>query len=147
MVTKKAAPAKIVNKQKLSKQKTIARPDLSKAKTGTAATQKKTKLSKLSPKQISKTALKTTAIAAKPKGQAVQFYSKQEKILPKKVASGRTYKVVKGDTLQKISKKFYGTTKNWLMLYEVNSDTLKKPDAIFTGQVLKIPEIKTVSQD
>ena len=35
-----------------------------------------------------------------------------------------TYTVQDDDTLQKISKKFYGTTKKFLMLYEVNKDVL-----------------------
>lgn len=52
----------------------------------------------------------------------------------------RTYKVKKGDTLQKISAKFYGTTKKWLSLYKANKDKLKGPDKIRPGQTLVIPE-------
>ncbi|RKY32884.1 MAG: peptidoglycan-binding protein LysM [Candidatus Omnitrophota bacterium] len=49
------------------------------------------------------------------------------------------YTVEKGDTLQKISQKFYGTTRKWQMLFEVNKDKLKAPDKIYPGQVIDIP--------
>ncbi len=49
------------------------------------------------------------------------------------------YRVVKNDTLQKISKKFYGTTKKWMKIYEANKDVLSGPDKLYPGQVLKIP--------
>lgn len=52
----------------------------------------------------------------------------------------RTYQVQKGDTLQKISDNFYGTTKNWPLLYKANRDKLKGPDEIKPGQILIIPE-------
>ena len=51
-----------------------------------------------------------------------------------------TYKVRKGDTLQKISQKFYGTTKKWPQLYKANQDRLKGPNRLFPGQVLVIPQ-------
>ena len=58
----------------------------------------------------------------------------------------KKYTVIKGDTLQKISKKFYGTTKRWMEIYNVNKNVLKSPDAIHPGQVINIPvkEIKGV---
>ena len=49
------------------------------------------------------------------------------------------YTVASGDTLQKISKKFYGTTKKWKKIYEANKDTLKSPNSIFPGKALNIP--------
>jgi len=49
------------------------------------------------------------------------------------------YTVEKNDTLQKISKKFYGTTKNWPKIYEANKDVLRSPDKLYAGQSLKIP--------
>lgn len=51
------------------------------------------------------------------------------------------YTVQKGDTLQKISQKFYGTTKNWMKLYNANRDRLKGPDKVRPGQVLDIPSL------
>jgi nucleoid-associated protein YgaU len=55
------------------------------------------------------------------------------------VVKTEQYKVQKGDTLQKISKKFYGTTKKWAGIYKANKDTLKGPDKIYPGQVLNLP--------
>lgn len=49
------------------------------------------------------------------------------------------YTVQKGDTLQKISEKFYGTTKRWTKIYDANKDVLKGPDKVYPGQALKIP--------
>jgi nucleoid-associated protein YgaU len=49
------------------------------------------------------------------------------------------YTVVEGDTLQKISKKFYGITKRWPEIYQANKSNLKSPNAIYPGQVLDIP--------
>jgi nucleoid-associated protein YgaU len=49
------------------------------------------------------------------------------------------YTVQKNDTLQKISKKFYNTTKKWNKIYEANRDLLKSPNKLYTGQVLNIP--------
>lgn len=49
------------------------------------------------------------------------------------------YKVKKGDTLQNISKEFYGTTKSWNKIYEANRGALKGPDKIYPGQELNIP--------
>ncbi|MFA5039345.1 MAG: LysM peptidoglycan-binding domain-containing protein [Candidatus Omnitrophota bacterium] len=50
------------------------------------------------------------------------------------------YKVEANDTLQKISQKFYGTTKKWKTIYDANQDVLKSPDRIYAGQVIKIPQ-------
>lgn len=49
------------------------------------------------------------------------------------------YTVQKNDTLQKISKKFYGTTKQWTKIYDANKDTLKGPNKIYPGQVINVP--------
>jgi LysM repeat protein len=60
------------------------------------------------------------------------------------------YTVGKNDTLQKISKKFYGTTKRWTKIYEANKDVLRGPDKLYPGQTLKIPstpELKAQPQN
>jgi len=49
------------------------------------------------------------------------------------------YKVQKGDTLQKIAQKHYGTTKKWTKIYDANKDVLKGPDKIYPGQTINIP--------
>jgi nucleoid-associated protein YgaU len=51
----------------------------------------------------------------------------------------QTYTVVKGDTLSKISKQFYGNANEYMRIFEANRDQLKDPDKIQIGQVLKIP--------
>jgi nucleoid-associated protein YgaU len=53
--------------------------------------------------------------------------------------SPRTYTVVGGDSLSKIAKKFYGDANQWKKIFEANRDTVKNPDLIHPGQVLKIP--------
>lgn len=49
------------------------------------------------------------------------------------------YTVRRWDTLQKVSKRFYGTTKKWNMIYEANKDKIKSANKIYPGQVLDIP--------
>jgi len=49
------------------------------------------------------------------------------------------YTVASGDTLEKISKKFYGTVKKWAAIFKANKDTLKASDKIYPGQILNIP--------
>jgi len=53
--------------------------------------------------------------------------------------AGTTYVVQKGDTLQKIAQKFYGSSKKWYQIYKANKETLKTPDRIRPGQKLVIP--------
>jgi nucleoid-associated protein YgaU len=49
------------------------------------------------------------------------------------------YTVVKGDTLSKISKQYYGTPNKYLPIFEANKPMLSHPDKIYPGQVLRIP--------
>ena len=57
------------------------------------------------------------------------------------VSNGSEYYVVKkGDTLQKISEKFFKTTTKWKDIYEANKHVLKTPDRIRAGQKLVIPK-------
>lgn len=56
------------------------------------------------------------------------------------VPSHATYTVKKGDTLGEISSKVYGTSKGWKRIYEANTDILKDPNRLSTGQTLRIPE-------
>jgi nucleoid-associated protein YgaU len=59
----------------------------------------------------------------------------------KEEVSYKMYKVQQGDTLQKVSQKMYGTTKQWKKIYDFNKDNLKNPDKIYPGQKIKIPEL------
>lgn len=47
--------------------------------------------------------------------------------------------VVKGDTLGKIAKHYYGKASKYTDIFKANTDLLKNPDVIHPGQVLKIP--------
>ena len=47
--------------------------------------------------------------------------------------------VAAGETLQKISMKYYGTTKNYPAIFEANKDKLKTLNSVRVGQKLKIP--------
>lgn len=49
--------------------------------------------------------------------------------------------VVKGDTLGKIAKKFYGNAMKYPVIFEANKPMLSHPDKIYPGQVLRIPSI------
>lgn len=54
-------------------------------------------------------------------------------------AAAQTYTVVKGDSLSKIAKRFYGDASQWKRIYEANRDRIKNPDLIQPGWTLSIP--------
>lgn len=51
----------------------------------------------------------------------------------------RYYTVVKGDTLSKIAKDFYGNANLYNKIFEANRPMLSHPDKIYPGQTLRIP--------
>jgi nucleoid-associated protein YgaU len=54
-------------------------------------------------------------------------------------AAARTHTVVKGDTLSKLAKQYYGSAGQWKRIYEANKDAIENPDLIYPGQTFKIP--------
>ena len=56
-------------------------------------------------------------------------------------SNGDAIVVKYGDTLSDIALQVYGdgTEPCWRTIYEANKDTIKNPDLIYPGQVLKIP--------
>jgi nucleoid-associated protein YgaU len=54
----------------------------------------------------------------------------------------QTYTVQKDDTLQKISKKLFGSYGKWYKIYEANKEKIKNPNILKPGTVLNIPSIK-----
>ena len=52
-----------------------------------------------------------------------------------------TYVVQKNDTLQKISQKFFGTTKKWEKIYDFNKAVIKNPDKVYPGTKIVIPNL------
>ena len=53
--------------------------------------------------------------------------------------AGRTYVVVKGDSLSQIAEREYGDANRWREIYEANRATIKNPNLIYPGQRLRIP--------
>ena len=54
-------------------------------------------------------------------------------------AAAKTYVVAEGDTLTKISRKFYGTSTRWEEILKANHDVLKDEKSLVVGSTLKIP--------
>lgn len=51
------------------------------------------------------------------------------------------YTVVRGDTLSKIAKQFYGDANKYPAIFEANKPMLTHPDKIYPGQNLRIPPL------
>jgi nucleoid-associated protein YgaU len=52
------------------------------------------------------------------------------------------YTVVRGDTLSKIAKEFYGNANKYMPIFEANKPMLTHPDKIYPGQMLRIPPLE-----
>lgn len=63
--------------------------------------------------------------------------NRTDEIDPREVP--KSYVVQSGDTLSKISEKFYGTANRWTDIYEANRDTLPSPGSLRVEQELLIP--------
>lgn len=50
-----------------------------------------------------------------------------------------TYTVVSGDSLWAIARKVWGDGGRWREIYNANTDKIKNPNLIYTGQVFVIP--------
>ena len=59
--------------------------------------------------------------------------------LPAPAPPAQSYTVAAGDTLSKISQKFYGDAGKYMKIFEANRDSLSDPNLIKVGQTLKIP--------
>jgi nucleoid-associated protein YgaU len=49
------------------------------------------------------------------------------------------YVIVKGDTLSKIAKQYYGDANKYPRIFEANREVIKNADLIFPGQKIRIP--------
>lgn len=58
----------------------------------------------------------------------------------KQEPEAKYYTVVKGDSLSKIAKEFYGNAMKYPEIFEANKPMLTNPDLIYPGQVLRIPQ-------
>ena len=73
----------------------------------------------------------------KPKATVQKPRPAESSPAPKKTA--KTHKVVRGDTLWAIAKKFYGKGSQYPKIHNANKDKVKNPNLIYPGQVLTIP--------
>lgn len=85
---------------------------------------------KKTPAQSSTTVKKTTSTTKKTTTKATATKSS---------STAKTYKVVRGDSLWKISVKFYKNGNYWRKIADYNK--LSNPNLIFPGQTLKIPAL------
>ena len=69
----------------------------------------------------------------------ISFLSDAPAPKPQTAPTLRIHKVVAGDTLSKIAKKYYGNANEYMKIFNANKDKLKDPDKIFPGQDLIIP--------
>jgi len=79
------------------------------------------------------------ALAAPEPSRAVPPPPMPAKAEPMPAATARTYTVAAGDTLTRISQKFYGTPSRWPEILAANKPPLKDEKGIFVGQTIKIP--------
>jgi len=92
-------------------------------------------LSKLSDEISS--VIDTEESASKDNTNYTQSITKEVKTREKEM---RYVTVKKGDTLGKIAKKVYGNVMDYKKIYEANPDILRRPDRIYIGQRLRVPE-------
>jgi len=57
------------------------------------------------------------------------------------VSDTQFHTVVKGDTLSKIAKVYYGNALKYPVIFEANRPMLKHPDKIYPGQMLRVPAL------
>jgi nucleoid-associated protein YgaU len=55
------------------------------------------------------------------------------------VPTARVHVVQEGESLTRISLRYYGTASRWPAIYEANRETLSAENALRPGQRLKIP--------
>jgi len=60
-------------------------------------------------------------------------------VVEKPEPQAQFYEVVKGDTLSRIAKQFYGDANKYPVIFEANRPMLSHPDKIYPGQKLRIP--------
>lgn len=63
----------------------------------------------------------------------------EEPIVEEEPKTGKYYVIQKGDTLKKISYKFYGTVDKWELIYSINKHIIKNPNVLKPGTKIYIP--------
>ena len=85
-------------------------------------------------------AVGTHVVAAAPHAEALPT---KEELAKQAAWTSKSYTVVKGDTLGKIAKEFYGNAAKYPLIFEANKPMLSDPDKIYPGQMLRIPPLET----
>jgi len=80
-----------------------------------------------------------SASTAPPPSRKADFSNVQSGVESTAPLVAQSYTVVKGDSLSKIAKHFYGNANGWRQIFEANRDQISNPDLIQPGQVLTIP--------
>ena len=65
---------------------------------------------------------------------------KPQAAAPKAEPEYSFYTIVKGDSLSKIAKKYYGNANEWNKLFEANREVIQDADLIYPGQVIRVPK-------
>lgn len=94
------------------------------------------------PLQIAEARTKPATTEEKAKPVAKQIPAATEKApatSPTAKAAAQQYTVKAGDTLSKLSERFYNAMGKWEKIYEANRDVVKNPDYIYIGMKLVIP--------
>ena len=61
---------------------------------------------------------------------------------PAPTPADRVYTVVKGDTLSRLAREFYGDLKYWPLLHKYNRDTVGEKPELFPGMELRVPTLQ-----
>ena len=51
------------------------------------------------------------------------------------------YTIVRGDSLSKIAKRYYGNAMKYPIIFEANQEVIKNADLIYPGQRIRIPKL------
>jgi nucleoid-associated protein YgaU len=63
-----------------------------------------------------------------------------------RIKNGSPYRIIRGDTLGKISKKLYGTNQKWRGLWNNNLQMIQDPNIIFAGFTIFYPNVKELAK-
>jgi LysM repeat protein len=81
------------------------------------------------------------AVAAPVTAPLAEALPTAEELAKEEEWTSKSYTVVKGDTLSKIAKEFYGNANKYPVIFEANKPMLSHPDKIYPGQMLRIPPL------
>jgi uncharacterized protein YidB (DUF937 family) len=90
-------------------------------------------------REIGGTVLATTGPAAPRKADFSNVQAGSSSTAPAPAPQEQWYTVVKGDSLSKIAKRYYGDAQQWRVIYDANREQVKDPDLIQPGWKLRIP--------